>query len=115
MVKYPVSRIFKGLIAFRGACARGTLMALGRGGGDLKFRFDLMQRHINVMKYFIVSVRFTDNLRETETLWLYYRTAETTSVVYWSEFLATDPEVRVCFPSLPDFLRLSGRGTASVV
>jgi hypothetical protein len=25
------------------------------------------------------------------------------SVVYWSEFLATDPEVRVRFPVLPDF------------
>jgi hypothetical protein len=27
------------------------------------------------------------------------------SVVYWPEFLATDPEVRVRFPALPDFLR----------
>jgi hypothetical protein len=27
----------------------------------------------------------------------------TASVVYWSEFLATDPEVRVRFPVLPDF------------
>jgi hypothetical protein len=26
-------------------------------------------------------------------------------VVWWSEFLATDPEVRVKFPALPDFLR----------
>jgi hypothetical protein len=25
------------------------------------------------------------------------------SVVLWSEFLATDPEVRVRFPGLPDF------------
>jgi hypothetical protein len=25
-------------------------------------------------------------------------------VVYWSEFLATDPETRVRFPALPDFL-----------
>jgi hypothetical protein len=32
-------------------------------------------------------------------------------VVYWSEFLATDPEVRVRFPALPDFLRSSGSGT----
>jgi hypothetical protein len=32
------------------------------------------------------------------------------SVVYWSEFLATDPEVRVRFPALPDFLRC-GSGT----
>jgi hypothetical protein len=32
-------------------------------------------------------------------------------VVQWSEFLATDPEVRVRFPALPDFLRSSGSGT----
>jgi hypothetical protein len=35
------------------------------------------------------------------------------SVVWWSEFLATDPEVRVPFPALPDFLRSSGSGTGS--
>jgi hypothetical protein len=29
----------------------------------------------------------------------------TVSVVWWSEFLATDPEARVRFPALPDFLR----------
>jgi hypothetical protein len=34
-------------------------------------------------------------------------------VVYWSEFLATDPEDRVLFPALPDFLRSSGSGTGS--
>jgi hypothetical protein len=34
-------------------------------------------------------------------------------VVYWSEFLATDPEVRVPFPSLPGFLRRSWSGTGS--
>jgi hypothetical protein len=31
-------------------------------------------------------------------------------VVYWSEFLTTDPEVRIRFPALPDFLRRSGCG-----
>jgi hypothetical protein len=35
------------------------------------------------------------------------------SVVKWSEFLATDPEVRVRFPALPDFLRSSWSGTGS--
>jgi hypothetical protein len=35
------------------------------------------------------------------------------SVVYWSGFLATDPEVRVRFPGLPDFLRSNGSGTGS--
>jgi hypothetical protein len=37
----------------------------------------------------------------------------TSSVVKWSESLATDPEVRVRFPALPDFLRSSGSGTGS--
>jgi hypothetical protein len=32
-------------------------------------------------------------------------------LVKWSEFLATDPEVRVRFPALSDFLRRSGSGT----
>jgi hypothetical protein len=35
----------------------------------------------------------------------------TASVVYWSDFLTTDPEVRVRFPALSDFLRSSGFGT----
>jgi hypothetical protein len=34
-------------------------------------------------------------------------------MVWWSEFLATDSEVRVRFPALPDFLRSSGSGTGS--
>jgi hypothetical protein len=40
-------------------------------------------------------------------------TSLTASVVLWSEFLATDPEVRVRFLALPDFLRSSGSGTGS--
>jgi hypothetical protein len=40
----------------------------------------------------------------------------TASVVYWSEFLATDPETRVRFPALPDFLKSSlDRGPLSLV
>jgi hypothetical protein len=35
----------------------------------------------------------------------------TVSVVEWSEFLATDPELLVRFPVLPDFLISSGPGT----
>jgi hypothetical protein len=35
----------------------------------------------------------------------------TASVVYWSEFLATDPEARVRFPPLPK--KSSGSGTGS--
>jgi hypothetical protein len=34
-------------------------------------------------------------------------------VVYWAEFLATDPEVRVQSPALPDFLRSNESGTES--
>jgi hypothetical protein len=34
-----------------------------------------------------------------------------TSVGQWSEILATDPEVRVRFPALPDYLRSNGAGT----
>jgi hypothetical protein len=34
-------------------------------------------------------------------------------VVYWSELLVTDPEVRVRFTELPDFLRSSASGTGS--
>jgi hypothetical protein len=37
----------------------------------------------------------------------------TASVVQWSEFLATDPEARVRFPAIPDFLTSSGSGTGS--
>jgi hypothetical protein len=37
----------------------------------------------------------------------------TASVVWWSELLATDPEVGVRFQALPDFLRSSGSGTGS--
>jgi hypothetical protein len=42
-----------------------------------------------------------------------YRRRLTASVVYLSHFLATDPEVRVRFPALPDFLRSSGSGKGS--
>jgi hypothetical protein len=34
----------------------------------------------------------------------------TASVVWWSEFLAKDPEVRIRFPALPDSLRSSESG-----
>jgi hypothetical protein len=38
----------------------------------------------------------------------------TAFVVYWLEFLATDPEVRVRFRALPDFLRSGRSGTGSL-
>jgi hypothetical protein len=37
--------------------------------------------------------------------------SRTASVVYLAEFLAVDPEIRVRFPALPDFLRSCGSGT----
>jgi hypothetical protein len=45
------------------------------------------------------------------------RFRETASVVQWSEFLATDPEVRLRFPALPDFWEVVGleRGPLSLV
>jgi hypothetical protein len=38
-------------------------------------------------------------------------------VILWSEFLATDPKVRIRFPVIPDFLRSIGleRGPLSLV
>jgi hypothetical protein len=44
---------------------------------------------------------------------MHYFEIPSASVVYWSEFLATDAEVRVRFPALPHFLRSSGSGTGS--
>jgi hypothetical protein len=35
-------------------------------------------------------------------------------VVQWSEFLAADPEVRVRFPALPDFLSIGRSETGSI-
>jgi hypothetical protein len=43
----------------------------------------------------------------------YHTYCPTASVVQWSEFLATDAEVRGYIPSLPDFLRSSGSGMGS--
>jgi hypothetical protein len=43
-----------------------------------------------------------------------YENYSTPSVVKWSGFLATNPEVRVRFPALPDSLRNSGSGTGLV-
>jgi hypothetical protein len=41
----------------------------------------------------------------------------TASVVWWSEFLATDPEARVRFPALPEKKNVVGleRGALSLV
>jgi hypothetical protein len=53
-------------------------------------------------------------LHDAETILFNCEFLVTASVVYWSEFLATDPEIRVRFPALPDiFLRSTGSGTGS--
>jgi hypothetical protein len=35
----------------------------------------------------------------------------TASVVFWSEFMAADPEAQIRFQALPNFLRSNGSGT----
>jgi hypothetical protein len=47
------------------------------------------------------------------TNWIYICYVEEKRPPMWSEFLATDPEVLVWFPELPDFLRSSGSVTES--
>jgi hypothetical protein len=42
--------------------------------------------------------------------WIYVCYVKESRLRLWSEFLATDPEVLVRFPELPDFLRSSGSG-----
>jgi hypothetical protein len=49
----------------------------------------------------------------TTVFFVYFIRLHTASVVWRSEFLPTDLEVRVRFPALPDFLRISGSGTGS--
>jgi hypothetical protein len=48
---------------------------------------------------------------------MYISVTLTASVIYWSEFLATDPGVRFRFLALPDFLEVAGleRGLFSLV
>jgi hypothetical protein len=46
-------------------------------------------------------------------LYFLYFMYMTASVVWWSEVLAADPEVRVRLPALPDFVRSSRSGTGS--
>jgi hypothetical protein len=58
-------------------------------------------------RYFAISVRVA------QSLWPLVQEPSNASVVYWSEFLATDAEVRVWFSALLDFLRSSGSGTRS--
>jgi hypothetical protein len=41
---------------------------------------------------------------------LFYRTA---TMVWWSKFLAKDPEIRVRFQALPEFFRRIESGTGS--
>jgi hypothetical protein len=59
---------------------------------------------------------YLSEVENVSDFFMYYRLLmplAAASVVYWSEFLTTDPKVQVRFPELPDFLRSSGPGTGS--
>jgi hypothetical protein len=54
----------------------------------------------------------TQHIRDSQRFSTGKHSSETASVVWWSEFLATDPEARVRFPALPE-KKNSGSGTGS--
>jgi hypothetical protein len=64
----------------------------------------------------MITLSFLDHLTSLNNTKLpffqYIYDCVAASVVYRSEFLATDAEVR--FPELQDFLRSSGSGTGSI-
>jgi hypothetical protein len=60
-----------------------------------------------------IYILFYENYYTYDGSYEKYMFVTTASVVWWSEFLATDPEVRVRFLALPDSLRSSGSGTGS--
>jgi hypothetical protein len=62
------------------------------------------------MKFLNLQCSALLQLSAFETVVVHHKAA---SVIKWTEFLATDPEVRVRFRALPDFLRSSGSGTGS--
>jgi hypothetical protein len=66
-------------------------------------------------KKFQVRFTFTCNLDSLTDYGdiIRVRLRTTASVVTWSGFLATDPEVRVRFSALPKFLSSCGSGTGS--
>jgi hypothetical protein len=64
------------------------------------------------MKQNYMSCRWFLNGRNT-IISIIVSFSKSACVVYWSELLATDPEVRVRFPVLPDFLRSIESGTGS--
>jgi hypothetical protein len=72
----------------------------------LQFRYFFT---FNCVPYYCIAP--VNNLYCTNYVIVCYTLLSAVFVVYWSEFLATDPEVRVRFPALPDFLRSSGPGT----
>jgi hypothetical protein len=60
---------------------------------------------------FLQALAFVQSFSRSICIFLCF--LSTASEVQWPEFLATDPEVRVRLPALPDFLRSSGFGTGS--
>jgi hypothetical protein len=63
------------------------------------------------------AVYFSSGQRTLGKIAVYFchiMTPWTASELQWSEFLSIDPEVRVRFLALPDFLRSSGSGTGLI-
>jgi hypothetical protein len=63
-----------------------------------------------------MKLHFSSFFSKSEVHFSVYRVMSvlaTATVVKWSEFLATDPDVRVRFSALPDFVRSNGSGTRS--
>jgi hypothetical protein len=80
---------------------------------DTSFIFFLPLLVCYLFLRYVVAVVLSRVLILFYSLFIIIITVMTASGISWSEFLATDPEVRVRFPALPDFLRSSGSGTGS--
>jgi hypothetical protein len=85
-----------GLIPLRGlACTRSLVLMI----------------HIAVMVRWNLTDSSVSHRTMAAEIFLRVHCSWAASVVWWSEFLATDPGVRVRFPALPYFLSSSGPGT----
>jgi hypothetical protein len=87
------------------------------GLSDILRKFDLIvyeNATCSLSSEQFVTNKFSDCSAEAEAeVMLRLTVSLAASVVYWSESLTTDPEVRVRFPELRAFLRGSGSGTGS--
>jgi hypothetical protein len=62
---------------------------------------------------FLLAYSIASTLNSNLPFHIFASVFPTASAVWWTEFLATDPEVPVQFADLPDFLTSSGSGTES--